>query len=167
MAYLLGTSLLLIAVAVTGHCAVRHKSLSGLALYGFLGAGVMVACAGCVWLAFNNVAAVAAWVAKADDRTLGPVASSLGISGNKASILSGLQSNLRQIGLACGVVLLLQALSLLCAGYFGCAARAWRAQFGGAVTIRTTEKQQPEGGSSRDSRRRSSSSRGGRAGSHV
>lgn len=136
MGYLLGTSLLLIAVAVAGHCAVRHKSLSGLALYGFLGAGVMVACAGCVWLAFNNVAAVAAWVANADDRTLGPVASSLGISGNKASVLSSLQDNLRKIGLASGVVLLLQALSLACAVYFGCAARAWQLQFGGGLTIR-------------------------------
>jgi hypothetical protein len=142
MAYLLGTSLLLIAVAVTGHCAVRHKSLSGLALYGFLGAGVMVACAGCVWLAFNNVAAVAAWVANADDRTLGPVASSLGISGNKASVLSSLQDNLRKIGLASGVVLLLQALSLACAAYFGCAARAWLLQYGGGLTIRAAAGKQ-------------------------
>jgi hypothetical protein len=143
MGYVLGTSLLLIAVAVCGHCAVRHKSLTGLAVYGLLGAGLMVACAGCVWLTFNNAEAVAAWVANADDRTLGPVASSLGVSGNKASILTSLQGNLRKIGLASGVVLLLQALSLACAAYFGCAARAWQLQYGGgSLTIRATAGKQ-------------------------
>ena len=135
MGYLLGTSLLFVAVAIAGHCAVRHKSLALLMVYVFLSAGLLVACSGGVYYTFYNSQALAGWVQSMDDRTLGPVATSLGMGGNKASILSSLQSNMHMIGLACGVVLLLQVVSLLCAAYFGCAARAWQLQFGLVVRV--------------------------------
>ena len=130
MAYLLGTSLLLILVAAAGHCAVRHKSLPILLAHIALGVALFIACIGCVWVCFFNSSAVFSWVQGMDDRTLGKLASWLGVSGNKASILSGLQGNMQKIGLACGVVLILQVLSLLSAAYFGCATRAWKQQFG-------------------------------------
>jgi len=130
MGYLLGTSLLFIAVAVCGHCAVRHKSFPLLMCYIFFATALLVASIGGVWLTFYNAQSLAAWIAGMSDSQLGSIASAMGLSGNKASILSGLQTNLQMIGLACGVAIILQVLSLVSAAYFGCAARAWRLEHG-------------------------------------
>jgi hypothetical protein len=130
MGYILGLSLIFICVSITGHCTVRHKSFPLLMVYLFFSLALIGACAGGVWLCFNNVALVSTWVQNVSDNTLGPVATSLGMSGNKASILSSLQANLQKLGLACGIILITQVISVICAAFFGCAAKAWRIQHG-------------------------------------
>ena len=86
-------------------------------------------CVGITWTAFSNRQRIVTFVQTADDKTLGPVASSLGFSGDKSSILSGLTNNLNQIGLAFGVVLMLQFVTIVCAVAFAHTAKQWREEF--------------------------------------
>ena len=130
MGYLLGMAILFIVVAVAGHCAVRHKSFPLLMVYLFFSLALLGACMGGVWLAFNNSTAVKTWIENADDNTISAVANSLYLSSNKAGIISGVQANMQKIGLAFGVLLILQALSLVCAAVFGWAANNWRIEYG-------------------------------------
>ncbi len=130
MGYVLGLAIIFLAVAVTGHCTVRHKSGKLLVAYLVLGVALVGVSGGGVWLCFNNTAYIQGWITSVSDNTLSSVASSLGLSGNKASFVTSLQSNLQQIGLAFGVIMVLQVLGVACAAFFGCAARAWRIQHG-------------------------------------
>jgi hypothetical protein len=90
---------------------------------------LFVVCVGITWTAFSNRQRIVTFVQTADDKTLGPVASSLGFSGDKSSILSGLTNNLNQIGLAFGVVLMLQFVTIVCAVAFAHTAKQWREEF--------------------------------------
>ncbi len=89
---------------------------------------LFVVCVGITWTAFANKDRIVRFVQDADDKTLGPIASSLGFSGDKSSILSGLTSNLNQIGLAFGVVLFMQFITIICAVAFAHIAKKWRAE---------------------------------------
>jgi hypothetical protein len=130
MGYMLGMALLFIVVAISGHCAVRNKSFPLLMMYLFFSLALLGACMGGVWLAFTNSAAVIAWVSNADDNMISSVATSLYVSSNKAGIITGIQGNMQKIGLAFGVLLILQTLSLVCAAVFGWAANNWRIEYG-------------------------------------
>ena len=130
MGYMLGMALLFIVVAIAGHCAVRNKSFPLLMVYIFFSLALLGACMGGVWLAFNNSAAVVTWVSNADDNMISSVANSLYLSSNKAGIITGIKGNMQKIGLAFGVLLILQALSLVCAAVFGWAANNWRIEYG-------------------------------------
>jgi hypothetical protein len=90
---------------------------------------LFVVCVGITWTAFSNKQRIVDYVSTADDKALGPVASSLGFSGDKSSILSGLTNNLNKIGLAFGVVLSLQFITIICAVAFADLAKKWRAQY--------------------------------------
>jgi len=126
----LGGGALFLAVAAVGLAAAFRRSARGVVAYGALTLGLIALAWGCAYACVKRSGDVVGYVAGLDDKALGALASSLGLPVTKATIVAALQANLRQLGLAFGVVGALLAVLFVNVLLFFLGIRAWKAEVG-------------------------------------
>jgi hypothetical protein len=107
-----GVGFAFLVIGGVGHFGLFRKHVGLLFAYFLTALAVTGLTAAATWMCFDRSAQVTAWASSQSDTALGRIATALGMPSDSATIIAQMQDNLRQLGLAFGVMLGVQIVSL-------------------------------------------------------